>query len=414
MRPGLSPAVVTPPVSVLYGGAHRFSPDTPRKLAGLARAALATWAPDPDTFARAVGAEPARAEALYAAVRRRLEGPAAVDDLRIDFEDGYGPRADDEEDGHAHAAGVALAACRARGLLPPRIGIRVKAWEGPTAARARRTLERFLHAYLDAAGAPLPPGFVVTLPKVGAAETVRRFVDALSALEGPLGLAEDALGVELMVETPRGLLGLLELATEAGHRLDSLHLGAYDLLSALGVLPMAQGLGHPHCVDARGHIVRVAAALGVRAVDGATTRLPLPVHRAEGEPLSEAAQRENHAAVVGAWRAHADAVRAACWVGVWQGWDLHPAQLPARYGALFDVLAEGVEDTVVRLANFVSAAAQATRVGQAFDDAATARGLAAHLARAASLGVVDASAVEARVGASLDRSCAGEFVSPAV
>jgi hypothetical protein len=210
------------------------------------------------------------------------------------------------------------------------------------------------------------------------------------------------------------LLGLLELATEAGHRLDSLHLGAYDLLSALGVLPMAQGLGHPHCVDARGHIVRVAAALGVRAVDGATTRLPLPVHRAEGEPLSEAAQRENHAAVVGAWRAHADAVRAACWVGVWQGWDLHPAQLPARYGALFDVLAEGVEDTVVRLANFVSAAAQATRVGQAFDDAATARGLAAHLGRAASLGVVDASTVEARVGASLDRLCAGEFVSPAV
>lgn len=101
-------------------------------------------------------------------------------------------------------------------------------------------------------------------------------------------------------------------------------------------------------------------------------------------------------------------------MGVWQGWDLHPAQLPARYGALFDVLAEGVEDTVVRLANFVSAAAQATRVGQAFDDAATARGLAAHLARAASLGVVDASAVEARVGASLDRLCAGEFVSSAV
>jgi len=401
-----------PPVSVLYGGAHRFAADTPRKLAHLARVSLATYAPDPTDFARALGVDPAHAEALYAAVVARLEGPACVDDLRIDFEDGYGPRPDPEEDQHARQAGAALAACTKAGALPPWIGMRVKAFAGSTAVRAQQTLVQFCRAYVDAAGAALPAGFVVTLPKVDDAETVRRAVGALEALEASLGLPEGALGIELMVETPRALLGLQGLAAAAGSRLTSLHLGAYDLLSALGVLPEAQGLAHPHCVAARVQLAWVTAALGVRASDGATTRLPLPVHRGDATTLSPTQVAENCVAVSAAWGAHAAAVREACWVGVWQGWDLHPAQLPARYGALYATLAMGIEETLVRLTNFVQAAAQATRVGQTFDDAATARGLVGHLDRAMALGVIRREDVTARLGAELEHLATAVFAVP--
>ncbi len=405
----MTPLPPPPPVSVLYGGAHRFAADTPQKLAALARSSLAAYAPEPADFARALGVDPSRADGLYAAVSSRLEGPSAVDDLRIDFEDGYGPRPDPEEDRHADRAGEALAQCQAAGGLPPWVGLRVKAFSGSTEPRARRTLERFLRAYRKTGTGSLPEGFVVTLPKVEEPETVRRFVGALETLEGTLGLAEGAVGVELMVETPRALLALPGLAMAAGSRLVGLHLGAYDLLSALGVLPSAQSLDHPQCVAGRVHIALVAAALGVRASDGATTRLPLPVHRGAPGELSPEQVRDNKAAVVGAWGAHARAVRAACSEGVWLGWDLHPAQLPARYGALYEALSAGIEETVVRLTNFVAEAARATRVGQTFDDAATARGLVGHVRRAGALGVIDLPALEARLGLDLGRLFAEGF-----
>src|SRR5437870_1065005 len=107
--PGDSPA--RQPVHTVYGGAQLFKSDTPKKLGQLALRALQEHAPDGPTFASAIGVDRAQAETVYRRVIEKLRREP-VEDFRIDFEDGYGNRPDDEEDGHAAAAarGRAVAA----------------------------------------------------------------------------------------------------------------------------------------------------------------------------------------------------------------------------------------------------------------------------------------------------------------
>src|SRR5262249_45438857 len=90
-------------VHTVYGGAHLFTADTPRKLGERALRALDTYAPDAGTFAEAIGLRGELAPKVYDRVRDKLRRDP-VEDFRIDFEDGYGNRPDDEEDGHAIAA----------------------------------------------------------------------------------------------------------------------------------------------------------------------------------------------------------------------------------------------------------------------------------------------------------------------
>ena len=61
--------------------------------------------------------------------------------------------------------------------------------------------------------------------------------------------------------------------------------------------------------------------------------------------------------------------------GYYQGWDLHPAQLPTRYAAVYAFFLSARPAATARLRNFVEKAAQATLVGDVFDDAATGQGL---------------------------------------
>ena len=68
---------------------------------------------------------------------------APVEDFRIDFEDGYGNRPDDEEDGHAETSAKEVAKAMAAGQLPPFIGIRVKPLTEELRARSIRTLDIF-------------------------------------------------------------------------------------------------------------------------------------------------------------------------------------------------------------------------------------------------------------------------------
>ena len=144
------------PVSVLYGGAHLFKSDTPQKLGALALKALHDFAPVPQAFHEAFGFSAPLAERVHARVVAKLSAEP-LEDLRVDFEDGYGHRSDDEEDAHARAVGEAFA----KAQLPPFSGVRVKPMSAELGVRAVRTLELFL--------APLsqvPSGFVVTLHKV--------------------------------------------------------------------------------------------------------------------------------------------------------------------------------------------------------------------------------------------------------
>ena len=401
------------PVHVVYGGAHLYRADTPEKVGRIARAAMATWGDDDTAFADAIG--PAANEVateLAQRVREKL-GRDAVEKTCIDFEDGYGPRPDDEEDAEAIRAATELASAPRKPR--PIVGIRIKALSAASAVRAARTLELFVTTLARGTGGELPEGFTVTLPKVSAATDVTALVERLETLETSLGIPKGRIGIELMVETPRaivdseGRIALPSLVVAARGRCVAAHLGAYDLTASLGVTAGQQRLDHPACDVARLLMQLSLAGTGVDVVDGATTVLPIPRHRETPDaPLTEAQRAVNAADVRSAWRLHAAAVTRALGLGIYQGWDLHPAQLPARYGAVYAFFLAERQVMTARLRSFVAKATQATRSGQVFDDAATGQGLLEFFVRGAACGALSGDDLSA-TGLSLDELRARSF-----
>ena len=367
------------PVHTVYGGAQLFNAQTPRKVGELALRALRDHAVDPATLGNALGVSthPALAT-IHQRVTEKL-GREPVEDYRIDFEDGYGNRGDATEDGHAIDVANALGAGAQEGGLPPFIGIRVKPLNEEMRARSVRTLDLVLTRLVDLSSGTLPAGFVVTLPKITIVEQVEFAATAFARLEQALGLADRMLRFEIMVETPQIILGadgrspLPRMIEAAGGRLTGAHFGTYDYTAGVNITAAYQRMQHPACEHAK-HVMQTAfAGTSVWLSDGSTTVLPVPVHR--GDDLSPAQQAENRANVHRAWKLHFDDVRHSLEGGFYQGWDLHPAQIVSRYAALYSFFLEGIEAAGARLSNFVKKAAQATLVGDVFDDAATGQGL---------------------------------------
>ncbi len=384
------------PVHTVYGGAQLFASDSTPKLGRVALAALQRYAPDPATLGRALGIEKHPAlERIYQRVRAKLEREP-VEDFRIDFEDGYGTRPDSEEDRHAAAIAGAVAQGGREGSLPPFIGIRVKPLNQENRARSVRTLD-LVHQGVVAAG-EIPPGWVVTIPKITILEQVRFAVAVLGALERRLGLGSGTLRYEAMVETPQIILdragrSLLPRLLEVSEgRLRGAHFGTYDFTAGLNITAAHQRMRHPVCDFAK-HVMQVAfAGTPVWLSDGSTTVLPVPVHREdESGPLTVAKQAANLDGVHAAWRLHFEDVRHSLAGGFYQGWDLHPAQLVSRYAALYSFFLEGIEAAGARLRNFVGKAAQATLVGDVFDDAATGQGLLNFFLRGINSGAITES-----------------------
>jgi hypothetical protein len=131
-------------------------------------------------------------------------------------------------------------------------------------------------------------------------------------------------------------------------------------------------MAHPACDFAK-HCMQVAlAGTGVWLSDGATNVMPVG----------------DRATVHGAWRLEAEHVRRSLVGGYYQGWDLHPAQLVARYAAVYAFYLEALPAATARLSNFVAKAAQATLVGDVFDDAATGQALLNFFLRGLACGAV--------------------------
>jgi hypothetical protein len=128
---------------------------------------------------------------------------------------------------------------------------------------------------------------------------------------------------------------------------------------------------------------------GVWLSDGATNVMPAAPHRpAEGQTLSPAEESENRAAVHRGWALHYRHVRHSLRHGYYQGWDLHPAQLPTRYAAVYAFYLEALEAATERLSRFVERAARATLTGDVFDDAATGQALLNFFLRGVSCGAI--------------------------
>jgi citrate lyase beta subunit len=411
-------SVARQPVHTVYGGAQLFGFDTPAKLGTLALKALDEYAPDAADFAAALelpipaGAASDFARTVYDRVRAKLQREA-VEDFRIDFEDGYGNRPDDEEDGHAQSAAEELARAMREGMTPPFVGIRIKTFSPELAPRSLRTLDLFVTTLTRAAGA-LPSGFVITLPKVTAPEQVAALVKALAALETRRRLGRGALKMEIMIEQPqaifdaKGRVALPGLIAAAAGRCVGAHFGTYDYTASCNITAAHQAMTHPSCLFAKQVMQITLAGTGVFMSDGATNVMPIAPHRGAG--LSAAQVAENRKAVHRAWRRHFSDARASLREGFYQGWDLHPAQLPTRYAAVYSFFLESLEAASARLRNFVEKAAQATLIGDVFDDAATGQGLLNYFLRAVSSGAITEEEGEA-TGLSLDEIRTRSFLA---
>ena len=416
------------PIHTVYGGAHLFKAQTPARLGEAALRALGDYAPDADALASAVGIAAASAERVYSRVREKL-AREPVEDFRLDFEDGYGNRPDGEEDGHAASAAAAVAEGARNGTLPPFVGIRVKNLGTELRGRALRTTRIFLDRLLTDTGGRLPANFVVTLPKITDGAQVGLLADALAEIEAPRRLAPGSLRMELMVETPQsifdehGAVSLPGLVRLGQGRVVAAHFGTYDYTASLGITAAHQHMRHQACDFARNVMQVALAGTGIWLSDGATNVLPVPIHRSpagpagrrgsadEGGALTVDQAAENRAAVHRAWRLHYDDIRHSLTNGFYQGWDLHPAQLVTRYAATYAFFLESLDAASDRLRNFIDKAAQATLVGEVFDDAATGQGLLNFFLRALNCGAVREDEIETLTGLTLDELRSGSFVA---
>ncbi|HVT02005.1 MAG TPA: phosphoenolpyruvate kinase [Thermoanaerobaculia bacterium] len=414
------------PVHTVYGGAHLFKSDTTGKLGALALRALREYAPDPFIFARAIGLtgaeslpeglaetermlkslepdsmsvravnEPAwLAHTIYTRVLEKLQREA-VEDFRIDFEDGYGNRPDDEEDGHAASAAREVAVGMKNGTLPPFIGIRIKPFSQELLRRSIRTMDIFLTTVVQDSGGKLPSSFVVTLPKIQLPEQVTLLADLFDQMEPRLGLPAGSLKLEFMIETTQSIVNArggsnLPLFLEAARgRAKAAHFGTYDYTASCNITAAHQRMDHPMCDFARNMMQVAYAGTGLWLSDGATNIMPLAPHRPSAErPLTPDQLRENRLTVHRAWRLHVDHIRHSLINAYYQGWDLNPAQLPTRYAAVYAFFIEGLHAATERLRNFIEKAGQATLIGDVFDDAATGQGLLNYFIRGVNCGAI--------------------------
>jgi citrate lyase beta subunit len=374
---------VRQPVHTVYIPADRYHAGTVTDWGREAREALDRHAPTASVLAEVLDLEPGLAAEISDRVRAKL-AQEPIEDLRIDFEDGFGPRPDEEEDAAAVAAARTLRDATRASASPPYSGIRFKSFEAPTRRRGLRTLDLFVGELAGTGG--LPPGFVVTLPKVTSVDQVEAMALACERLEQAHALAEGALRFEIQIETPQSILGpdgtalVARMIHSAGSRCTGLHYGTYDYSASCGIAAAYQSMEHPAADHAKAVMQVAAAGTGVPVSDGSTNVLPVGDRRA----------------VRAAWRLHVRLVRRSLERGFYQGWDLHPAQLPSRYAAVYAFYREGLPAAAERLRAYVG------RADSGFlDEPATAVALAGFLLRGLECGAVDEQEVDKLSGLDL-------------
>ena len=368
------PPILWQPVHTVYVPADRITADVGPRLGRAALDLLDTHAGEVKSFAEAFGIAPDLAGEVRARVAAKLGGDP-VEDLRIDFEDGYGTREDAEEDADVERAAEAVAVAHARGILPRRWGPRVKSFAEGGYDRAVATLDGLLTTVIDRAGT-LPPGFVITFPKVITPAHVAVFAGLLARLEAALGLEAGLLRFEVQVETPRTVLdpsgasALPAILDAAAGRLSAAHFGVFDYTAALGLPPEQQRLNHAACDFAR-HVMQVSlSGTGVELSDGATNVVPAGT---------------DSASVRAAWGVHATQVRHSLAHGLYQGWDMHPAHLVGRFAVVYAFHLNGFDDLSARVRAWSQ---QSPGSNGVVDEPATVKALIARLRRAVGCGAI--------------------------
>lgn len=409
-------------VHTVYGGANLFKSDTCIKMGDIALKSLQTYSPDFITLAKVLKFEGCgklpdeekKADKLIKKLNKmeeaeRRQHPAwlsytvynkivqklqteAVEDFRIDFEDGFGNRPDDEEDATAVNAANELAEGMINKTIPPFIGIRIKPFTEDLKSRGVRTLDIFLTALLEKTGGRLPDNFIVMLPKVTIPEQVSTMVRLFEIIEKKNNLAPGTLKMETMVEATQIIMDdegrnpLMKIIRAGEGRLIAAHFGTYDYTASCGITAKYQTMAHPVC-DFAHHMTKVAlGGTGIFLSDGATNVMPVAPHR--GDKLTSKQLKGNRQSVHNAWRIGYNHSMHSLINGFYQGWDLNPAQLPMRYAATYNFFLSSMADATHRLKIFVDRAAISTLTGDIFDDAATGQGLLNFFLKAMNCGAI--------------------------
>ncbi len=412
------------PVHTVYGGADLFSADSAEKMGQAALNTLLNNAPNFVEFAKAIelpgyeqlpsdtpgierlikkmdnGSEADRkketawlAYTTYNKVINKLK-TEALEDFRIDFEDGFGNRSWEEEDAVAEQAAKEVAKGMKANSLSPFIGIRIKPFTEDLKERGTRTLDIFLTTLSEETNGKLPNNFVVMLPKVTIPEQVAALVKLFETIEANTKITSGALKMEMMVETTQAVIDkdgknpLRSFLEASKGRMIATAFGTYDYTAACNITAKYQDMGHAVC-DFAHHFMKVSlGATGIWLSDGATNVMPIGPHR--GGSLTPEQLAENKAVVFRSWKKAFNHTRYSLWKGLYQGWDLNPAQFPMRYAAVYSFFLESYEDAAKRLKAFVEKAARATLTDDVFDDAATGQGLLNYFLRAMNCGAISA------------------------
>lgn len=366
------------PVHTVYVPADRFTETLVADWGSEALAALGAQG-GMEALCTAMGLPGPLVDQVSARVTDKLHNEP-IEDLRLDFEDGYGLRPDAEEDADTLRVADLVATAAKDGTSPPFIGIRFKSFEESTRARGLRTLDLFVARLMERGG--LPQGLVLTLPKVSTAAQVEAMVYACEKLEQSHALPPGRLRFEVQVETPQlilaadGTVPVAKLLQTGNGRVSALHYGTYDYSASLEIAAAYQAMDHP-AADFAKQVMQVAVAgTGVRLSDGSTNILPL-------------GSDEN---ILSAWKLHSTLVRRSLERGYYQGWDLHPAQLPSRFAATYLFYRQGFGAAAARLRNYAHRLESTV-----LDEPATARALARFLQRGLLCGAVDPQDIEAEV-----------------
>jgi len=410
------------PVHTVYGGANLFSSDVVQKMGRAALQNFKTYAPNFAVLGRLLEhpnasdlptdddaiktlesslmkmSDKDRKNAphwlsytVYNKIIAKLEAEP-IEDFRIDFEDGFGNRPDEEEDSTAVNAAKEVATGMKNKTLSPFIGIRIKPFTEDLKLRGLRTLDIFLTTLVGLTGGKLPDNFVVMLPKVTIPDQIIALRKIFEVLEYKLNLPYMSLKMETMVEATQAIMDkdgknpLMSFVDASNGRLIAAHFGTYDYTASCNITAKYQTMGHDVC-DFAHHMTKVALGnTGIMLSDGATNVMPVPRHR--GDALTPEQIEENIESVHNAWRIAYDHTMHSLINGFYQGWDLHPGQLSMRYAAVYTFFLDSYKEAANRLSHFMDKSATATLTSDIFDDAATGQGLLNYFLRALNCGAI--------------------------
>lgn len=410
------------PVHTVYGGADLFSADSAEKMSKIALKTFLNNAENFVVLAKAIQLEGyellpdstsgqeelvAKLDAMdeadrkkrnswlaytvYKKILNKLE-TEALEDFRIDFEDGFGNRSWEEEDATAVQAAKECAKGMKQNSLPPFIGIRIKPFTEDMKERGARTLDIFLTTLAEETGGKLPDNFVVMLPKVTIPQQIEALIKMFEVIEANTAIPSGALKMEMMVETTQSVINkdgknpLRSFYEASKGRMIATAFGTYDYTASCNITAKYQDMGHAVC-DFAHHFMKVALGhTGLWISDGATNVMPIGPHR--GKDLTEEQLEENRTVIHRNWKKAFDHTRYSLWKGMYQGWDLNPAQFPMRYAAVYSFFLESYDDAAERLKAFVERAARATLTSDVFDDAATGQGLLNYFLRGLNCGAL--------------------------